>query len=117
MGEENKSNGFEGKKIFFLYPNPLIRNTIIKEIIKFEYEIYVLDEHTKVFGLLKKFPDSIIFVNVDDVLDKDKWSKFIQKILKSPETKDVMLGVMSSFVDKSMVIGDVRLLEKVKEDV
>jgi len=41
MGENDNNNiGFIGKKIFFLYPNAVVQNRVIAELVQQEYEVY-----------------------------------------------------------------------------
>ncbi|OQY36358.1 MAG: hypothetical protein B6229_10310 [Spirochaetaceae bacterium 4572_7] len=62
-----KSNQF-GKKIFFLYPHSVIKTDLIHSFIENEYEVYTIKDYLKVKPILKKFNDSIIFINIDDVI-------------------------------------------------
>ncbi len=83
------------KKVFFLYPHNMIQNEIIIEIIKNEYEAYILNDHIKTIKILKKYPNSILFINIDTNLKEAEWIKYIRSIMESPETKEIKIGILS----------------------
>jgi len=92
------SNSIEsGKKIFFLYPTAPIMNQIITELIQHEYEAYVAKNHTRLARVIKKFPDSIIYVNVDENMPINEWETWINDILTV--TPSIKFGFFSSSID------------------
>ena len=67
-----------GKKVFFLYPHSVIQNEMVIELIRNEYEIYLLFDHMKTVRLLEKYNDSILFINIDEGLMENEWEKYIK---------------------------------------
>ncbi|MDR2543245.1 MAG: pilus assembly protein PilZ [Treponema sp.] len=86
-----------GKKIFFVYPTPLIQNQVILELVQHEYEAYTAKDHKRLAYALKKYPDSIIFIVIDEKIALSEWEKWVAGVLKiAPDTK---LGVFYSIKD------------------
>lgn len=90
MAEENL-----GKKVFFLYPHSVIKDELIKLIIHYEYEVYLTNKHEKMVALLSRYPDSVIFINIDEELKETEWEEYIRGLMKNPATKTVKIGIMS----------------------
>ena len=87
-----------GRKIFFLYPTPSTVNQVITELIQNEYEAYSAKDHTRLARSLKKYSDSIIFVNIDEKMPVTEWEKWINSVYTiAPDTK---LGIFSSKNDE-----------------
>ncbi len=49
-----------GKKVIFLYPQSVIQEKLVTEIMKNEYEVYLLHDHEKNLRLIKKYNNSIL---------------------------------------------------------
>ncbi|MDR3336527.1 MAG: PilZ domain-containing protein [Treponema sp.] len=101
MAIENDSE-FSGKKIFFLYPSSLIQNEIAYELVQQEYEVYLIKDHLKIKRVLKKFPDSIVFINVDDGVDEKSWEAWMKGLLADPFTARIKLGLLTAMRDEAL---------------
>jgi CheY-like chemotaxis protein len=97
--EDKKSNIFE-TKIFFLYPQSIIQNQLINEIIKNEYAAYILNDHKKALHLLEKYSNSIMFINIDAVLSDAEWKKYIADIQNDPRFINTRIGIISHIGDE-----------------
>jgi len=85
-----------GRKIFFLHPSALIQNQIINELTQEEYEVYATKDEAKLLNALKKYPDSIVFANLNEGLKTDAWEAWIRKIMTDAETAKVDVGVIAA---------------------
>jgi len=94
MSSPDEAQSILGKKIFFLYPNAAIKNQIIGELGKQEYEVYIAQDHTRLARALKKYPDSVIFTNIDEKMPEPEWEKWITDVKSSHP--DVQIGIFSS---------------------
>jgi len=92
-----------GKKIFLLYPHSVIREEMLDMLIMAGYETYTLVDTKKAQKLLVKFPNSIMFVNIDEGMEEDEWEIYIRTIQENPETKDSRLGIMSYNQDRDLM--------------
>lgn len=91
-----------GKKVFFLYPPSVVRDEMIGRLLDQEYEVYMLKEIKLVNQLLKKHPDSLVFVNIDTGLSEPEWEEWIRGIMNAPETSGVGIGIVTYNTDEDL---------------
>jgi hypothetical protein len=94
MSDDNTAT--MGKKVFFLHPSAFVRNSIVEDLIQQEFEIYMVRDETKLQAVLKKYPDSIVFACLDEVLSPPQWEKWIRETEDNKVTKDVSIGILSN---------------------
>jgi hypothetical protein len=83
-----------GRKLFFLYPSALIQNQIAAELVQQEFEVYICKDHVKLRQALKKYPNSIVFANINDGIDKNEWEAWIRGVMGDPKTAGVDIGII-----------------------
>ena len=94
MSDENYNSELSGKKIFMLYPTASVINQVIMELTQQEYEVYVAKDHGRLMRVLKKFNDSIVYINIDEKMPEQEWEKWILTLHSSiPEVK---VGIFAS---------------------
>ncbi len=86
---------FEGKKVFFLYPHSSIEEYFHLFLIKNEFEVYLLRDHRYLVDLLRRFPSSIVFLNIDELFTEEQWIQFTQKLVQ--EFPEVVVGVFTAY--------------------
>jgi hypothetical protein len=91
-----------GRKIFFLYPSALIQNQIAAELIQQEFEVYNIKDHLKLKRILKKYPNSIVFVNINDGISEKEWEAWILGVMGDPATAGVDIGIACSGDDETL---------------
>lgn len=91
-----------GRKVFFLYPPSVIRDELINRLLDQEYEVYMLKEVTRAEKLLRLYPDSICYVNIDTGLDEPKWEAWIRALMADPATSTVGIGIVSYNTDEGL---------------
>jgi hypothetical protein len=101
LGDTNISD-ITGKKIFFLYPSAIIQNEIAAELIQQEFEVYIVRDHLGLRRILKKYPDSIVFVNIDDQMNEKNWEAWIRGIMSDTATAHVGIGILSATDDTAL---------------
>lgn len=84
-----------GKKVFFLYPHSVIESDLLHEFIQNEYEIYTLKDHLKVKLLLKKYTNSILYINIDEYLNEKEWFEFISSITSNTDYNGAQIGILT----------------------
>jgi len=87
-----------GKKVFFLCPSIQMQNQILEELTQQEFEVYAVKDSARLTRVLKKYNDSIVYVNLDDNTYKSELEKWIEAVFSSVPT--VKLGVFSSSNDE-----------------
>lgn len=86
-----------GKKIFFLYPSTIVRNEVVSALIMQEFEAYTVKDHVALGRVLKRFPDSIVFVNLDEkTMSEREREMWICGVMDDPVTARTKIGVLSS---------------------
>jgi hypothetical protein len=84
--------GALGKKIFFLYPPPVLIQ-VVDELAKQEFEVYLSTDHERLRRAISAFPDALVFVNLDDGLDEPGWIGYV-KALRT-EAPAVGIGIVT----------------------
>jgi hypothetical protein len=102
MSGENSDTGLTGKKIFFLYPSALIQNEILAELAQQEFEVYTVKNYVPMRGVLKRYPDSIVFVNIDAGMSEGEWETWIRGVMGDPALKEVKVGIISANKDENL---------------
>jgi len=91
-----------GKKVFFLYPHSVIQEDLITHIIQNEFEVYLVNDHRKLLSLLKKYNNSILFINIDERLKESEWEEYIRSIMNNETTTGVQIGILTYNEDKEL---------------
>ncbi len=99
MSSENSNqqnlNPFLGKKVFFLYPHSVLQKEMLEILIENEYEIYFINDHKKLVKAIEHFPNSIIFINIDEVMSVSLWEEYIKSIMNNEKTKSAQIGIVT----------------------
>jgi hypothetical protein len=85
-------SGVLGKKIFFLYPPPVLTE-VVDGLAMQEFEVYLAWDHQKLRRAIASFPDALLFVNLDDGLDEAGWLAFVRSI--RAEAPAVGVGIIT----------------------
>ena len=99
----DKQMDTQGKKIFLLHPHSVIRDEMLDLLIMAGYETYTILDEKKARKLLARFPDSIMFINIDEGLKENEWEAYIKGIQEDPATKSSRLGIMSYNQDQKLM--------------
>lgn len=83
-----------GKKVFFLYPTASVKSQIITELAQQEYEVYAAKDHTRLAHSLKKYANSVLFINIDEGMPEPEWQKWINTLASS--LPDLKVGIFST---------------------
>jgi hypothetical protein len=84
-----------GKKVFFLYPPSVVTEELVWEVVRNEYEVYMLKDHQRLRKLLPRYDDSILFVNIDAGLSEERWEAYVREIAESSDTANVRIGILT----------------------
>jgi len=72
-------SGVLGKKVFFLYPPPVLTE-VIDALTRQEFEVYLARDHGKLRRLLSTLPEAILFVDIDEELDEVGWLSYVANL-------------------------------------
>ncbi len=84
-----------GRKVFILNPLSVVTNELVEALLAAEYEVYLLKDRNRALHVLHKFPDSILFVNIDSGGKEDSWEQYVRSIMAAPGLEKVRVGILS----------------------
>lgn len=90
-----------GRKIFFLNPAYSVKTDSITKLQKQEYEVYTIENYREAKPLLRKNPNSILFINVDAQLSLPAWFNFIRSLDREDSLATILVAVISERIKPS----------------
>lgn len=75
---------------------------MLNELVAEEYEAYILKDHQRALRIIKTFPGSILFINIDDQMKEAEWEQYILGIINSDEYEDIRIGIFSYNEDQEL---------------
>jgi len=100
MSDSQSQQEIVGKKVFFLYPSASVQNLIITELVQQEYEVYIIKDYARLAQALKKYTDSILFINIDDGMPAQEWVEWVGKVMSA--YPNVKIGIFSANSDETL---------------
>lgn len=91
-----------GRQVFFIRPHSVVQNELLSELIRAEYAVAVVNDHTKVRDLVRLFPHCIAFLNIDEGYPEPVWEQLVREIQGDPASADVRLGVVTYHPDSEL---------------
>jgi hypothetical protein len=91
-----------GRKVFFLYPHSVLTTELFLDILGQEYEVYVIKDHEAAARAARKYPGSIFFVNIDEVLSEEDWKLWVRNMLSDPQASGTKVGILSYNADAAL---------------
>lgn len=85
-----------GRKVFFLNTTYDFQQTVVPALFNKEYEVYTINDYRRAKSILKNFPDSICFIDVDDGLTPNGWFNFMDSFENDEMLSTIFLGIISS---------------------
>jgi len=83
-----------GKKVFFLYPPPVLTE-VLQELINREFEVYLARDHERLKRVIAASPDAIVFIDLDEELDDAGWEAYVKALRADEKTAGVGVGVLT----------------------
>jgi len=96
--EEAIHTDLVGKKVFFIFPTAYVQNQVITELVQHEYEVYSSRDPKRLAHALKKYKDSVVFVNIDEGMREPEWEKWIHTLMSA--LPEINIGVFSTSSDE-----------------
>jgi hypothetical protein len=92
---QNSNMALTGRKVFFLYPHSVLQSDLLDMLIDNEYEVYLVNDHRKMLAAAEKYPGSIIFINIDEAMQVDDWTIYIQGLMTNEKTWGIQVGILT----------------------
>ena len=99
---ENENINSLGKKIFFLYPSAVVQNHVMSELAQEEFEVYSVKDAEKLRKVLVKYPNSVVFVSINEGMRENEWEEWIRGVMSNQETSAVSIGIITSGADEKI---------------
>lgn len=91
-----------GRKVFFIRPHSVIQNELLTELIRQEYDVAILTDHTRVRDLFRLHPECIAFLNIDEGWEEPEWEALVREVKKDPDLAEVRLGIVTYHPDPEL---------------
>jgi hypothetical protein len=92
-----------GKKVFLLNPPSVVGEELIHAILAAEYELYVLKDPKRALRVFQRFPDSIVFINIDSELEEQEWEQYVRRLIDEQTFSDIRVGILSYNPDRELI--------------
>lgn len=91
-----------GRRVFFLNPHSVFTEHLFLEILEQEYEVYVFKSHETAWRAAAAYPGSILFVNIDAVLQGGQWEAWVRRLHEDEKTSATMVGILTYNTDPEL---------------
>ncbi len=109
MAEQNESElDIFGRKIFFLNPAYPVKKEIMSRLQAQEYEVYTIESYREAKPLLRKNPNSLLFVNIDAQLTHAAWFNYI----RTYDRDDILATIKICVISERIKASDVAIFNK-----
>ena len=109
MAEQNESElDIFGRKIFFLNPAYPVKKEIMSRLQAQEYELYTIESYREAKPLLRKNPNSLLFVNIDAQLTHAAWFNYI----RTYDRDDILATIKICVISERIKASDVAIFNK-----
>ncbi len=109
MAEQNESElDIFGRKVFFLNPAYPVKKEIMSRLQAQEYEVYTIESYREAKPLLRKNPNSILFVNIDAQLTHAAWFNYI----RTYDRDDILATIKVCVISERIKASDVAIFNK-----
>ena len=88
-------NNISNRKVFFLHPQAVVQDELVRALIADNFEAYLLRNHVSARMALRDYPDSILLVQVDSGLDEQKWIEYANDLKANPLFARLTICVLS----------------------
>lgn len=96
----------KGRKVFFLNLSADVEARLPAILREEEYEVYVLEDYRYAKNILRQFPESILYIQIDEHeknrLQLNQWFNYLASFSEDESLCEILLGVMSKRMSTSM---------------
>jgi len=92
-----------GRPAFFLYPPGWMEQELLSKLIAREFQVYSHHNYASILRILKTFPHSILFLNIDGGPKPQEWQRYLKGILGSVKSSGGSVLVLSSEIRRSLI--------------
>ena len=87
--------------MLFLYPHSVIKDEIVRDLFRNEYEVYLVHDHLPLVPVLRDSPGSLLFCNIEHGMAEPEWDQLIRDLL-ADDGVDCRPGGVSQHGDRAL---------------
>jgi len=91
-----------GRQVVFVRPHSVVQSELLAELIRNEYAVAVLADHTRVRDLFRLYPEGIAFLNIDEGYPEPEWATLVREAEEDPATASVRIGILTYNTDPEL---------------
>lgn len=84
-----------GRLVVFVRPHSVVQNELLADLIRNEFAVAVLHDHTRVRDLFHRNPDCIAFFNIDEGYSEPEWATLVRTLEDDPDIQQVRIGILT----------------------
>ncbi|MBT3272632.1 MAG: hypothetical protein HN368_05725 [Spirochaetales bacterium] len=92
----------ENRKVFFLHPQAVIQDELVRALIEANYEAYLLRNAADAKTVLKEYPNALLFLQIDSGMEEEAWLAYIDDLKSTPSTQDLTIAIVSVQPDETI---------------
>jgi hypothetical protein len=126
----NPTNLSLGKQIFILYPDQEPQHNILTHLVRSEFEVYGIRDHTPLPAYIAETGRAVLCINVHNRLTPQEWTQFIHAIrrktdctqcsyavLVKPDYKSILQEVLPESPEKTLLLDPSQEEDILKKDL
>lgn len=83
------------RRIFFVNPPSVVEESMIQFLVSAQYEAAVVRDYRRLPAILRAYPRSIDYFNIDNGMSEPEWERFIRGIIIGKARHGASVGVIS----------------------
>ena len=85
-----------GRRVYFLYPPSVVEESMIQFLITAQFEAAIIKDHRALIPIIKKYPNSILFCNLDSKrMESGELEKLVRHVVSTMGDHGCEVGVLS----------------------
>ncbi len=96
------AEGELGKKVFFVYPPSVVKDELISRLLAQEYEVYMIKDIAMADKVIRLYPNSLVFINIDAGLSEPDWEQWVRKTVDDEALRDLGIGILTYNTDETL---------------
>lgn len=85
----------KGRLVVFVRPHSVVQEELLGELIRKEFSVALLSDHTRVRDLFRLNPECIAFLNIDEGYSEADWQNLVRELGDATETAPVRIGIVT----------------------
>ncbi|MFW5695582.1 MAG: PilZ domain-containing protein [Alkalispirochaeta sp.] len=84
-----------GRRVLFVNPPSVVQEQMIHFLVTAQYEAAIVKDHRKINAVLRAFPDSVVYFNIDSHLPPAALEQIVRAVINGKEQHGAEVGILS----------------------